>query len=332
MPLTIPPHDKYTTIYHKEPLQLSESNHPLLILIPGNPGLVDFYFTYLNLIQMKYPTIEVLCISHAGFKSDIIEEDDIAFKFFDLEFQVQHKIDIIKYFILKENKPRDLYFLSHSVGSYITQRVVHGLIYDLEIQNFINIKFLGLICPTIIDIGQSNSGQLINKLFSLLPLVQIAVVFSTLLNFILPERVIKAVIRNFVIDKPSSSNDEELQSLEHSRIGAFKIFQTKNIIQQALHMANDEMKTILKDNDFNDWFFNDLLSKNNVTIWTYFAYSDHWVHDSTRDYILTRYHNSKNKRLVFQVGDVEDSITHSFCVNKSVEFAEITCGRLSEFF
>lgn len=327
------PHKKYTSIYNKKPLKPLLSSRPLLVLIPGNPGLVDFYFTYLDLIQKRHPSLELLCISHAGFKSDDIStSDDSTFSFYNLDFQIKHKLDILKHFILSENRPAELYFLSHSVGSYVTQRVVHGLINDNELQNKMHIKFIGLICPTIIDIGRSNSGQAISKMFAYLPVIQIAVYFSTLMNFILPEQFIKYLVKNTVIEKGTSTNEETKESIDNSTMGALKIFKSTNIIKQALNLAKDEMKTILKDDEFNDWFFESLSSKHDVRIWTYFAHNDHWVHDTTKDYILARYHSNHNRNLSFQIGDLEDSITHSFCVNESIEFSEITSEKLSEFF
>lgn len=327
------PHEEYTSIYHKNPLQYSPSVRPLLVLVPGNPGLVDFYITYLNLIQERYPKLEILCISHAGFKSDLNAIDhDSAFTYYNLEFQIEHKIDILKHFISNDNRHTELYFLSHSVGSYVNQRVVHRLINYDELQKKIDIKFLGLICPTIIDIGRSNSGQIITKLFAYLPIIQIAVYLSILINSVFPESFVKSIIKNVVIDEPSSASEESQKSIENSTTGALKIFKSKNIIKQALNLAKEEMKTILKDDEFNDWFFEVLPSNYDIRIWAYFAHADHWVHDTTKDYILSRYHSDSNKKLSFQIGDIDNSITHSFCVNESIEFSQITSEKLSEFF
>lgn len=327
------PHEEYTSIYHKNPLQHSTSVRPLLVLIPGNPGLVDFYITYLNLIQERYPNLEILCISHAGFKSGVSTIDyDSTFTYYNLEFQIEHKIDILKYFILNDNRHTELYFLSHSVGSYVNQRVVHRLINNSELQNKMDIKFLGLICPTIIDIGRSNSGQIITKMFAYLPIIQIAVYLSVLINSVFPESFVKFIVKNVVIDNPSSTSAESQESIENSTIGALNIFKSKNIIKQALNLAKEEMKTILKDDEFNDWFFKGLPSKCDIRIWAYFAHADHWIHDTTKDYILARYHSDSNKKLSFQIGDIEDSITHSFCVNESIEFSQITSEKLSDFF
>ena len=327
------PHEEYTSIYHKNPLNHSESVRPLLVLIPGNPGLVDFYTVYLNLIQERYPNLEILCISHAGFKSDVHDiNNDSTFTYYNLEFQIEHKIDILKYFILNDDRQTELNFLSHSVGSYVTQRVVHRLINNDVLQNKIELKFVGLICPTIIDIGKSSSGQLISKMFAYIPIIQIALYLSILMNSIFPESFVKLIVKNVVIDKPSYINAASEESIENSTIGALKIFKSKNIIKQALNMAKEEMKVILKDDEFNDWFFKSLPSKSDIRIWAYFAHADHWVHDTTKDYILTRYHSNTNKKLSFQIGDIEDSITHSFCVNESIEFSQITNEKLGDFF
>lgn len=335
MSLSTYSHQPCTSIYHKDPLNNeTEDARQLLVMIPGNPGLADFYITYLNLIQKQFPNFELLAISHAGFGSTSDEkiDDDKDFAFYNLEFQINHKVKIITDFVLRQERMTEIYFLSHSVGSYVTQRVVRALLDDEELDNKMKIKFLGLICPTIIDIGKSNSGKALTKLLTYLPIIQIAVYLVGLVNILLPDKLVKSIIENSIITKPSTTDKEAAQSYENSVSGAMKLYKKKDMIKQALTLAEEEMNTIVQDNELNDWFFIDLPTNNNIKIWSFFAFDDHWVHDTTRDYILTRYHDVDNANLKFQAEQREDGkgITHSFCVHQSVEFSEITCKVFQE--
>lgn len=326
-----------TTVYHKTSLQ-DGPGRQVLIFIPGNPGLIDFYTTYLDLVQRQYPILEVFAISHAGFQTSddyLKAHQQHQFLFYNLEYQIQHKIEAIKQLIDEaDNEVTELYFLSHSVGCYITQRVTKLLLSDAEIRDRIQIKFIGLITPTIVDIATSESGQFFTKLFNWLPAIQVILVFVTILRFILPTVIIHKIIDHAVIAKPNLKSKAAIESWENSKLAAYKIFTTDSIIKQALTLAHEELIEIHKHEEVNQWFFNELSQNTAVKIWSFFAIKDHWVHDSTRDYILATYHDSENNNLKFELGNIDSetspAITHSFCVDQSVEFSEITCKALSE--
>lgn len=321
------PRQPHTTIYHRE---APEPSNRLLVFIPGNPGLIDFYTTYLDLVQQLYPSLELLAISQAGFDTtgDYLSKHE--WHYYDLEFQINHKFEVIRDFVGDRNV--ELVFLSHLMGSYLTQRVVKKLLEDEELSKRVSIKFIGLICPTIVDIAQSELGQIFTKLFAYLPIVQIAVVFATLLRWLLPTAVIHAIIDNLVIARPQLKTAPAVESWENSKLATYKIIQSDFIIKQALTLASEELTVIFKHEELNEWFF-DLTVTKGIHIWAFFANKDHWVHDSTRDYILANYHDAGNHRLNFEVGNVDSeglhAITHSFCVDQSVEFAAITSKALA---
>ncbi|KAK6456578.1 uncharacterized protein RJT20DRAFT_128521 [Scheffersomyces xylosifermentans] len=323
------PKQPLTSVYRKEAITKKENGiSSVLVMIPGNPGLVEFYVTYLELIQEEFPQLELFCISHAGFQTtEPITTKE--FKFYDLEFQVKHKVEVLADLIHQKledgNKIVELYFLSHSVGSFIHQKVIRQLLEDDSLQGKFVVKFTGLICPTIIDIAQSQNGTLFTKLFAYLPVVWLLVFFSRFINFIWSEAKIRRILGNHFVEKPKKADAPSLESWQNSVTGAYKLVSSERLIQQAVTMAKQEMKVILTDEAINDWFFSKLPD---TKIWVFFATKDYWVHDAARDYLLARYHDSDNKNLLFEVGDVEDPITHSFCVHQSVEFSLLTIQAL----
>lgn len=322
--------DQYplTSAYHKPPLVESDQVD-LLVFIPGNPGLVEYYVTYLDLLQQEHPTFEIYCLSQAGYQTtdDYLNEGAKRYPYYDLKFQVNHKVKIITDIVNSKKGKVNLHIFAHSVGSYITQRVVKQLLEHEKI----NIKFIGLICPTVINIRESSSGQRLVSLLSYLPLVTLAVIFSWTLNLLLPQLVAKYLFRNHIFSRPKLEDDASTQALEHSIDASYKLIKSTRIVRQALTMAIEEMEMILNDDELNDWFFKDLTENHGIKIWGYFALNDHWVHDNTRSYIFTRYHDPSNHNLSFQLGDVDDGITHSFCVDQSVEFSKITLNTLERF-
>lgn len=322
-----------TSVYKKLPKTNDIKSDQLLIFIPGNPGLLDYYTTYLDLIQNQNPNLEILAISQAGFQTtDDFEKDLDAFKFYDLEYQIKHKYEIVKDHVNEghyDGRNIELFFLAHSVGSYMVQRISKCLIDDESLNGKITIKFIGLICPTIVDIGKSSSGQKFTKLFSILP-IQLLLFLISVFRFFLPTVLARMIIGHIIISKPVLDTKAAIESWENSKSATFKLFLSNQIIRQAFTLAKEEIECIHKHEDVNDWFFKNL--SQTVKIWCFFALTDHWVHDNTRDYILTNYHDRNNRNVDFQLGSIDNetghAITHSFCVDQSVEFAELTNSAL----
>lgn len=325
-----------TSEYHVSSRHSSDDS-PLLVFVPGNPGLIDYYKTYLDLISEQYPEYDILAVSHAGFQTSgdyIVDGNNGDFVFYGLEYQIAHKCNIIKRRILAGH--RKVSFLCHSVGGYITQRIISTLLLDEELCEVFEIEFVGLICPTVVDICRSESGVLFTKLFTYLPIIQIALGFLTVLQWVLSEALARCIIAKFIVARPVSKSAKQnaklIEAWENAVDATFKIYRSKQIAWQALTLARQELQVIHRDDKMNDWFFHELPQAQNISIWCFFAESDHWVHDNTRDYILARYHDQDNQQVQFQIGEPttghSKAITHSFCIHQSEEFAEITCEAL----
>lgn len=314
-----------TNIYSKAPL-VGDSDR-LLILIPGNPGLVEYYVTYLNRIQQKIPSFELLALAHTGFnfREQILDSrgEDLPLGFYDLEFQIQQKVKILKEKIEKKNSHVNLYFLSHSMGSFVLQRVVKRLLDD-RISEKINIKFLGLAFPTIIDIAQSDSGQKLTSLSRILPIVTIAAILSRFSSY-LPESIRKYAISTF-LTRPKLDTKEATESIKISVDTTAKFVSSSGAVRQALELAKQEMECITRDIDINDWFFRTLPEKYSVRVWSFFGTKDHWVKNDTRDFLIRRYYDPPSPNVLFQIADH----SHGFCVSESVEFSDVTVNALLE--
>lgn len=314
-----------TNIYSKPPLV--EDSDRLLVLIPGNPGLVEYYVTYLNRIQQRIPSFELLALAHTGFnfEEQVLDRtgEDLTLGFYDLEFQIQQKVKILKEKIEKKNSNVNLYFLSHSMGSFVLQRVVKRLLDD-KISEKINIKFLGLAFPTIMDIAQSDSGQKLTSLSSVLPIVSIASILSRISSY-LPGSIRKYAISTF-LTRPKLNTKEATESFENSVNTTAKFVSSSGAVRQALELAKQEMECITRDIDTNDWFFKTLPEKYGIKMWSFFGTKDHWVKNDTRDFLMRRYYDSPGPNVLFQMADH----SHGFCISESVEFSDVTVNALLE--
>ena len=293
----------HTTVLHRPALKDQEG---VLILIPGNPGLVEFYITYLDEIQKHRPELEIYAVSHAGFSTT--EPLDSTVEYYPLSYQIQHKCDFITQIAEKSNHEKvPIYLLAHSMGAYVLQNVAKRLSDNPKI----DFRFAGLICPTIMDIASSGSGELVTRIRAKVPVVQPVVAVASFLRLVLPTSLARGLVQE--TDKKGKSEEGYRNAIE----ACWKLFSSPRLIKQALEMAMEEMDQIKHDRPLQDWFFNTFLKK--CLIWGFFAATDHWVADSTRASILE--YSQKNVR--FQVETLPD-ISHSFCVDQSVEFAAVT--------
>ncbi|EDO15930.1 hypothetical protein Kpol_480p17 [Vanderwaltozyma polyspora DSM 70294] len=292
-----------TSIVHLDPLtkELSPEDSPLFVWIPGNPGLLEYYVDFLALVHKKNPTWEVLGISHAGMSYDGNEKkkktsSNDKFKVFDLEEQVQHKVDIINKF---SSKNRPLIIMGHSVGAYLTQRVI--------MTNKLNGKLIkvGYLTPTVVDIHLSDKGIKMTKVFnwtSNLP-HHVGWISQFIFHKLLPLFFVK-----FFISKMIKCSEDS-----NAVLASGTLLRNANLIEQALGLATYEMEAI-----HDDWGFHkkliDYCNETGVKTWFLFAEDDHWVAHSTRKEVIDfyQYHNKpENIRI-----DI-DTIPHAFVIKKS---------------
>ena len=86
---------------------------PVLFLVPGNPGLVRFYHTFLGSLHAHLGQRHLaLCVSHAGH----VEAGNVAATgLYSLEQQIEHKLAILDR--LPAGTP--VVLLGHSIGAYM---------------------------------------------------------------------------------------------------------------------------------------------------------------------------------------------------------------------
>lgn len=268
---------------------------------------------YLSLLhEALSPTVnvEILGISHAGFEPDV----DHCDKIFTLEEQVKHKIEVTEQFLENRDEAvRDVWIFGHSVGCFIAQRVITESSKDSRFRQ--GLKFIGLITPTIIDIHKSHKGAKLSSIAQLLPN------FDTYVSKL--TRIIR-IIPNFIIDKAVEFAMRNSTILDSFSI-TMKFITNENIVKQSLGLAIEEMNEIQDTWDYNLQFMKDLDNKD-VIKWFFFTHPDNWVSQETQVEITERLVEPFQGAFV----DRDDDIGHSFCIDRSAEFCEITLESLNE--
>jgi len=121
-----------------------EAHEQVIVIIPGNPGVVEFYETFVLHLSEKLSSsacaqIPILVVGHVGHSRTDLNEG----RLFTLREQIEHK----ERFLL-DHFPNNttFYLLGHSVGSYISLNV---FIREIESENRKRIRQLVHLFPTI---------------------------------------------------------------------------------------------------------------------------------------------------------------------------------------
>ncbi|XP_045919655.1 lipid droplet-associated hydrolase isoform X3 [Micropterus dolomieu] len=100
--------------------QLHSGHKVLFLIIPGNPGVVGFYRTFMHTLHSMFGHRHpVWAVSHAGHcvppdSMDMVDEaeDDV----FGLNGQIEHKLAFLRKHVPRETS---LVLVGHSIGCYI---------------------------------------------------------------------------------------------------------------------------------------------------------------------------------------------------------------------
>lgn len=319
MPLIVNTYVVPTALYH---IAGPNRQAPIVYMIPGNPGLCEFYETFLEELKKIRPEFEYVCPSHIGF--DTVSQLSYGVHPGDqvhtLDEQIKHKVNFIKEWVKgdargpsqKSGAPRDVLILGHSVGAWMVQRIVTSLQDDPSV----NIKFVGLITPTIMDIGKSDRGERFVKMTNYIsdPGFYLSRA-SQYLTWLVPQSYIRSAV-NYAMGYPP----------EVALNAGFSLITKPKIVNQCLSMATEEMKRIGPEFEADEikGFWD---AGRGYRIWLFFVKNDHWVSDTTREFLVKTL--SDKPHVTTTVEDL-DSIIHAFCVRDSIHVATLISNQVSE--
>ncbi|KAE8381371.1 hypothetical protein BDV26DRAFT_289432 [Aspergillus bertholletiae] len=297
-----------------------------IYMISGNPGLIGYYHTFLSVLSDKLSTkstdqtsknhaFQIHGHSLGGFELTK-EAGSNPRRYYDLEEQicfVQNKLD--DFLTDSSNvsngvpaaKPKVI-LIGHSVGSYIAMEILrrHRERSTSGASPSVDFDIIGgvMLFPTVVDIAKSPSGQKLTRMLSFIPQLALVVGFLVrILTALVPSSLLRTLIR-FYMGSPRDNMVDTTAAFLESGYG----------VQQALHMAADEMQTITSDKWSDDvWGMSDV--KDPVTkLFFYFGRNDHWVAERTRDEVIElRGRKESGPKMVV----CEEGLPHAFVLKHS---------------
>ncbi|XP_074608459.1 lipid droplet-associated hydrolase-like isoform X2 [Acropora palmata] len=274
----------------------------VIVVIPGNPGLVEFYDVFVtslfNSLKGQWP---IYAISHAGhsptteypvnpFPKPSIDKATAVKSFFPLTLneQIVHKNEFLKSHIPPHSK---IILIGHSIGAYIILNILKTCDRAADITKAI------LLFPTFERMAVSPSGRYVTpavRYFKWFAVSAVAV-FS-----VLPESVRRFLINWWLSDRKNLI----IGSVE----SVLKLLTPQSIIG-VVTMADNEMKEVVNRDDV-------VIEKNLDKFIFYYGVIDNWTPVS--------YYEDIRKR--FPDGEIylcQKNFQHAFVLESSHEVAEM---------
>ncbi|XP_060642999.2 lipid droplet-associated hydrolase isoform X1 [Anolis sagrei] len=289
----------------KDLFQNESSPKLLFLVLPGNPGLVYYYRTFIQVLysglKQQYP---VWVISHAGhckvpygvkMTEGIVKETDVGKvdDVFGLRGQIEHKLNF-----LRNNVPRDtkLVLIGHSVGCYIALEIMK-LAPELQILRTV------LLFPTIERMAQSPQGKIMTPLMCQFRYI----VYMPLYLFtLLPERL-KSFLVRFVLRQQCSDENSLAATVDLINI---------DCIANAMYMGSKEMRMIIEKDS-------NIVRKHLKKLTFYYGATDPWC--------PVQYY--EEMKMEFPDGDIrlcEKGFRHAFVLETPKEMAEMVTAWLED--
>lgn len=266
----------------------STKEKTILLFIPGNPGLVEYYTRFLQGIYEKVAStsLEIIGVSHKGHSKNYHENDASDTTLYSLEDQIQHKVDCIDT-LIKENGPETNFVLvAHSIGSYISAEV-------LKRRPRHNISRIIALFPALKDIAITPNGVNITRMVNTIPPVAFGVAGS-LVSYLAPP------LRQFLVKTATGQSGDGLQVTAHQLMHS-------SVLKNVVTMAKYEMELVKGlDHEFFDAHMDKFI--------LYYSENDKWAPKDHYDYMMHH----------FPKGNIHlcpENIPHAFCLEtKHVEY------------
>jgi len=288
-----PPLGPSSSLWWPPTLDAPSPPDTVLLFIPGNPGVIDFYIPFLSSIYDSSTTVHglsfaILAHTHVGYStnSKTWPKDDHV----GLVSQVAALVEVVDTIQKEYGYKTKIILAGHSMGSWLSLQVLKARP-DV-------ISSMLLLFPSISNIAGTPNGISLSWLFR--PSVPSMIANLSRLSPYIPRGILARLFPAYPRDQL-----DVLRSFIASPCAVYT----------SLTLANDEMRTICAL-DAN------LLHEHAAKLHFYFAESDGWVGDERERIldVLKETHSSLYPDTVKIVHGHRD-IPHAFCINHSVEIA-----------
>jgi pimeloyl-ACP methyl ester carboxylesterase len=269
----------------------------VLLFIPGNPGIIEYYDAFFRALQQHHPKLEIHAFNHIGFSSGGKSARRLPKHEIELDAQIAHAIDRLDSLLTayKNQASREqphIFVAGHSVGAYIACKMLEARPHA--------IRRLYLLTPTLTEIAKSPQGQIMALCLRVPAFIRVVAAFVWLITSLVPQ-----IFRKKIVARYTGFSDEAVRVTTDSVVQPINVY-------TALTLAASEMREIRgPDRAFWKEFAHHCSA--------YWVEKDHWTHLASRDQLLAETHMESYfcKRA-----------NHAFCVRHSELVADVVAGWL----
>ncbi|KAF2272334.1 uncharacterized protein EI97DRAFT_231583 [Westerdykella ornata] len=327
----------------------------IIYFVTGNPGLIEYYRPFLTHLfgllhsspSPSSPAIdyEIYGRSLWGFeiergprKKEAEAENDYSLSGVTSTggkppYTVREQVELSKAALKRVvaaarasgNPDVRVILMGHSMGTYISLEVMRRLRAEAEAQidaknDSIRVAGAALLFATIMHLAKSSSGRKMSPFLALPHFALVVSFVARILTVFVPTTFLAMIIQRIVGFPPAPA-----------RVTA-EFVKSRRGVEQALFMANDEMKEITIDKwDADIWGAAHASPHPHPrpTLRFLFAKSDHWVADETREELIRLRGSQRNGSpdwLPRMEVDESEGWPHGFCIRHSIPVAERVCS------
>ncbi|KAJ1850113.1 hypothetical protein LPJ73_003606 [Coemansia sp. RSA 2703] len=272
----------------------------LMFLIPGNPGLVDLYIDFCAQLHKRFPTLEILGVSHLGHTrfTNTRGLEHRERKAHSLDEQVANMVAVFdaidREYSSAQQQPRPkILLLGHSVGCYFAQKLLE--------HREDRVHRVYALFPAVAGLADSPRGRQLRLMFQ--PGVrQTVACLVQLLRWLLPSRALY-----FLAGSSGSLN------AENARVVVDKML-FKCTVASILQMAFDEMRVIGELDE-------QLYRRLGARFVMFYGVDDQWVP-------VERYERMREVNTLGEVLLCKEGISHAFVTAHSSDMARMVAKAL----
>ncbi|KAJ2131216.1 hypothetical protein GGH17_003560 [Coemansia sp. RSA 788] len=264
----------------------------ILLMIPGNPGLADFYIDFCTSIHTEFNSLDIICVSHLGH-TRFSDNRGLVYrnqKTHSLDEQVENMVCVFDK-VCEEYEGKKVFLCAHSVGCYFAQQICE--------QREERVQRVFSLFPAIESIGLTPRGR------QLWPGVRhtVAAVVD-MIRWIFPIRVIHKM-----------ANLSQNLNADNSHLVVDKMLHG-SCVNSVLSMAADEIRKIgtLNEDFYKQWGHKFVM---------YYGRNDNWVP-------IECFKKMKRVNTGGKVVLCENNISHAFVTSQSEEMALVMTEMLKD--
>ncbi|XP_076289039.1 lipid droplet-associated hydrolase-like isoform X2 [Lasioglossum baleicum] len=273
----------------------------VVIIIPGNPGIPEFYTGFINSLKSRVPNeTPIWLVGHSGHVQPpdnlihTMPSDSIWYKSYSLMAQVEHKQHFIQKYV-PENV--NIHLVGHSIGAWIALQ----LLKDDSVSK--RIKKCYLLFPTIENMSATPNGKFFNGiLWWIAPLI----IFLCWIVSCLPLRLQLFLINLFA---PICGIPKKFSKAVHQ-------FINPHSFRRIFKMGIEEMQMVKERDD-------DIISQHTRKLWFYYGNCDNWTP-------VKYYENMKSRHPDINAVLCKHGYFHSFVLESDKEMGCIVGDLINE--